>query len=758
MTQIRLSTRQILVLIVLLYLCAGVIYSLATPILEASDEFKHYPYVQYLQTHRDLPVLEPRTCLETPSECRWLQDGGQPPTYYALLAAATSWIDTSDLPDLWRVNWHVFMGDPSQVCNKNLIIHRPAQERFPWQGAVLAIRLSRFITVAIGAGSVILTYFIARELFPHRPAVTLGATALTAFNPMFIFVNASVNNDAMTTFFGCLNLLMLLHLTRDALREPLPLWRYVLVGITMGFFLLTKLSALTALMLLPVLLAWVGYRRRSWRPILVGLTVVMAVVALMSGWWFVRNWRLYGDPTGLNAFIEIQGRRGGFPSLRDWVDEFVTFRWTYWGLFGGINVMAPLWVYRFFDLLSLVGLIGFAWWTVGSGELRRLWLTLRDPESVSGTSLWWVPALWGAILFVSVLRWTWIFYSFQGRFMFPNIGGLSTLLIVGLHQWVPSKHRSLLSAVVGLSVAAIAAMLPFTSILPAYAQPEALALSDIPDSARVEPVPIGSVARIVGWEFEEQIVRPLTDSGSVDLVVYWQAMAPDGGDYISFAHALGRDLEVVGKINRRPACGMVPTDMWQPGEVWRDPYHIRVMGEARAPSRLRVEVGLYDAGASETLGVVRIGEAKLAPPESAPEIENPMGVELDDGITFRGYDLTPARASAGETITVRLYWAAREAPSTDYQVFVHLLGGDPQPVAQGDGPPLNGYYPTTMWAAGEVLVDLHSVSLPADLPEGQYRLAVGMYHLETMQRLPRLDGGAGTIEIPTPVIVEASEQ
>ncbi len=753
----RLSSRQMLASIVILYLLGGVVYSLVTPVMEASDEFKHYPYVQYVQTQHDLPVLDPSVCLDTPSECPWLQDGGQPPTYYVLLAAATSWIDTSDLADLRRVNWHAFIGDPGQVCNKNLIIHRPIQEQFPWKGTVLAIHVSRFVTVAIGAGTVIMTYLTARTLFPDHPALTLGATALTAFNPMFIFVNASVNNDALTTFFGCLNLLMLLHLTRDGLERALPLWRYGLVGVTMGFFMLTKLSALTALMLLPAVLAWVSYRRRSWRPLTVGLPLIVVVTALMSGWWFVRNFRLYGDLTGLNAFVKIQGTRGGFPSLRDWVEEFVTFRWTYWGLFGGVNVMAPVWVYRFFDALSLLGLIGFVKWSVKSGELRRLWIAFRRPESPSHTSLWWIPALWVGILFLSVLRWTWIYYAFQGRFLFPSIGGISTLLMVGLHQWLPNEYRPLLSLGVGLTVLMIAAMLPFASIRPAYAHPEALALSDIPPGARVEPVQIGSVARVVGWEFERQTVAPGDSNVYVDLVVYWQAVAPDGGDYISFAHLLGRDNEVVGKINRRPACGMVPTDLWEPGQVWRDPYRIPVADDARAPSRLRVEAGLYNPEADETLGVVQIGEAKLAPPDPPLDIENPLTVELGDGITFAGYDLAPTGVTPGEAITVTLYWRAREAPSSDYQVFVHLLEADPQPVAQGDGPPMKGYYPTSMWAAGDTLSDPHRLSLPKDLPVGQYRLSVGMYSLKTMDRLPRLDGKGTSIEIPATVTVTRPE-
>ncbi|MBL7062931.1 MAG: hypothetical protein ISS49_01820 [Anaerolineae bacterium] len=745
-------------LIVSLFIILGIVYSLATPILEASDEFKHYPYVQYVQTHHALPVLDPDVCTwPPPDDCPWLQSGGQPPAYYVLMAALTSWIDTSDLDDVRWMNPHAFVGDPSQVCNKNLVVHLPEQEQFPWHGSVLAIHLIRLLTLGLSAGTIVLTYLLARDLFPDRPALALGAAALTAFNPMFIFVNASVNNDALAAFVGCLDLLLSVRLARDGLRTPLPLWRYGLVGLVTGLFILTKLSGLGALILLACLLAWLSYRRRSLRPLLVGLPIIVTIAALLSGWWFLRNWRLYGDPTALNVFVAIQGVRGGIPTLRDWLDEFVTFRWTYWGLFGAVNVMAPRWVYIFFDLLSLAGLIGFVLWIVQRQKIR-------NPQSAIRNSVWWIPALWAAILFVSVLRWTWIYFSFQGRLIFPDIAGISTLLMLGLQECASLvtkelRRRSLVivhcslfivhcSFIVVLLV--IAVTIPFVSIIPAYARPEPLTRADVPAEARVEPVDVGGVARVVGWELLPQTVRTGQD---VEVVVYWEAIAPDGKDYVSFANLLGRRYQPVGQINRYPACGMVPTSLWRPGQVWRDFYRAPVAEDALAPSRLRVEVGLYDPEEGRTLGTVRVGEAKLAPPESAPPVAHPLAVDLAGGVRLRGYDLSPVEVSPGDVITLTLYWEAREVPAANYQVFVHLLGDGPKPLAQGDGPPLLGDYPTTMWAPGEIVADPHPIALPAGLPPGLYRLLVGMYDLETLARLARLNGGGDSVEIPVAVEV-----
>ena len=754
-------TKHCLLFIVSLFIILGVVYSLVTPILEASDEFKHYPYVQYVQTHHALPVLDPDVCTwPPPDDCPWLQDGGQPPAYYMLMAALTSWIDTSDLDAVRWMNPHAFIGDPSQVCNKNLVIHLPEQEQFPWRGSVLAIHLIRLLTLGLGAGTIVLTYLLARDLFPDRPALALGAAALTAFNPMFIFVNASVNNDALAAFVGCLDLLLSVRLVRDGLRGPLPLWRYGLVGLVTGLFILTKLSGLGALILLACLLAWLSYRRRSLRPLLVGLPIIVGIAALLSGWWFVRNWQLYGDPTALNIFVAIQGVRGGIPTLRDWLGEFVTFRWTYWGLFGAVNVMAPRWVYTFFDLLSLASLIGFVLWIVQRQKIR-------NPQSAIRNSLWWIPALWAAILFISVLRWTWIYFSFQGRLIFPDIAGVSTLLMLGLQQWAPlvvstaepRRHQPALTVGLSVFLFAIACLIPFVSIIPAYAPPQPLTLADVPAEVRVKPVDVGGVARIVGWELAPQTVRTGQD---VEAVVYWEAVAlgeealppASGGpggvkDYVSFANLLGRGHQPVGQINRYPACGMAPTSLWQAGQVWRDSYRVPVAEDALSPSRLRVEVGLYDPEEGRTLGAVRVGEAKLAPPESAPPVAHPLAVDLIGGVTLRGYDLSPVEVAPGEVVTLTLYWETREVPAADYQVFVHLLGAGPEPVAQGDGPPLLGDYPTTMWAPGEIIADPHPVTLPTDLAPGQYRLLVGMYDLETLARLARLDGAGDNVEIPT---------
>jgi 4-amino-4-deoxy-L-arabinose transferase-like glycosyltransferase len=727
-------------LVVVLFLALGGFYSLVTPPLEASDEFDHYPYVQYVQTRRALPVMNP----DDPDP--WRQEGGQPPLYYVLMAGLTSWIDTSDLEDVRWLNRHAFIGIPGQVGNKNLVIHRPAREAFPWQGTVLAVHVIRLASVVLGAVTVWLVWWVAVRLCPQSKWAPPVAAALTAFNPMFLFVSAAVNNDVLAALFGSLSLLLLIKIFN--LQSPIsnwPVWLLAL-GFVLGLGALTKLSlvAMIPLALLVVALhTWCQHPEtplfRRAALVVVHCSLVILPALVISGWWFLRNWRLYGDPTAVSVFMEILGYRAEPLTLKDLWEEFGTFRRTYWGLFGGVNVPAPEPVYVFYDLLSLAGLVGLG---------LRAWRRRRK-----GIGVWWVPVLWVVILFAALMRWVMMYYSFQGRLMFPGIAALSTFLALGLGEWFPQRWRPAATWTAGGVLLALAIVVPCVSILPAYADPESLTLADVPAEARVDPVDVDSVARVVGWKLDEQVIRPGDLSASVEVVVYWEAVAPDGRDYLGFAKLLGQGHQLAGDVTRHPVDGMVPTNLWRPGQVWRDRYRVPVFEDALAPSLLRVEVGLYDPGAKEDLGSVRVGETKLAPPKTQAPPDHPLEVALSDRVALLGYDLSSQSVAPGETVTLTLHWQAQATPSADYQVFVHLLGADPEPVAQGDGPPLMGDYPTSVWAPGEVIIDSHAVVLPADVPLGQYRLLVGMYNLDTLVRLPRLDGTGDSIEIPIAIEV-----
>ena len=93
----------------------------------------------------------------------------------------------------------------------------------------------------------------------------------------------------------------------------------------------------------------------------------------------------------------------------------------------------------------------------------------------------------------------------------------------------------------------------------------------------------------------------------------------------------------------------------------------------------------------------------------------------------------------GEALDVTLYWEAQSPPVENYTVFVHLVDADGQVVAAHDGMPGENSFPTRAWPPGQLVSDNHQLDLLPDLAPGTYQVNVGLYLLETGERLPVRD-------------------
>jgi hypothetical protein len=115
--------------------------------------------------------------------------------------------------------------------------------------------------------------------------------------------------------------------------------------------------------------------------------------------------------------------------------------------------------------------------------------------------------------------------------------------------------------------------------------------------------------------------------------------------------------------------------------------------------------------------------------EPEPEVET--AVSFGDQINLLGYD-----AQLTDVLNLTLFWEARATMAESYEVFVHFYNEEGQIVAQSDGIPANLLLPTTTWQSGDNIRDQHIIPLPADLPSGSYRIAVGFFFRPTGARLP----------------------
>ncbi len=212
---LRFTGKPLIALLLAAFLALAFTYASVTPLFEASDELWHYPMVKRLADGQGLPVQDPTNVGP------WRQEGSQPPLYYAVAALVTSWIDTSDADEVRWLNPHVDNGVITADGNINLAVHTGA-ERFPWRGTALAVRLARFLSALMSAGTVYFTYRLAQEVLPGRPDLGLAAAAVTAFTPMFLFISGAVNNDNLASLLSAAVLWLLVTMT-NARRRPLSI-------------------------------------------------------------------------------------------------------------------------------------------------------------------------------------------------------------------------------------------------------------------------------------------------------------------------------------------------------------------------------------------------------------------------------------------------------------------------------------------------------------------------------------------------------
>ena len=79
-----------------------------------------------------------------------------------------------------------------------------------------------------------------------------------------------------------------------------------------------------------------------------------------------------------------------------------------------------------------------------------------------------------------------------------------------------------------------------------------------------------------------------------------------------------------------------------------------------------------------------------------------VGADLGQRVELAGYD-APSDLHAGKQATFTLYWRALQRLDRTYTVFLHFGDNANEKVAQQDGWPWEGYFPTPEWAPGQTL-------------------------------------------------------
>lgn len=696
-------------------------YSVRLPVGEGVDEGAHFQYVRYVKEQRTLPTF-PRESAPPVAMAH------HPPLYYVLGALVIAPYDTTDADRVLLPNPHFVWRENDGSNGWNVVLHH-GQDAFPWRGTAAAVHALRALSVALGAVTVWACYKTARLLLPGRRWAPLGAAALVAFDPSFVYASSTIHHDPLII---CLSNLVILWATRIALGGPTRR-RVVTGGLLVGAAALTKA---TGLVLLPVLaLSVLLARRERWgRPRPAGAALgLVAVAGAASGWWFVRNQVLYGDPLGWGVFREVfwfNFRRTPY-SWGLFRHEFLAqLGRTFWGGFGFMHMTFP----------DVSRYVWYATACAGAGLAVSIVAAVRRGRWRDVARRWAVPVAALALVLAAVVG-----FSVQStgaghaRYVFPAAGAYAALLIVGYEGLAGWRAERPVAAVVAVAMLAYAVWLPATRVWPRYAPPPEADEGDLAAAVAVALDFDGGI-RLAAYTVEPGVAVP---GAWMTLTTYWQATGDPAARADPFIHAalVADDGTPLDGRSFWPCPATSPV-VWERGQTYasRTSLHYPPTGEARS---VRIEVTLTDgregpplaARADAVVGPTERGAATIAVLPAAQrlvaarreEIRQPRSEHIGDAIGLAGYDVAPKAAAPGDVVVVTLFWEVLARPSADLTTFVHLLDDAGGLAAQLDSPPGGGSSPTSTWTPGELWMDSYPVLLPADLPAGRYRVLAGMY-------------------------------
>lgn len=427
----RLEVRRLhvwaLLIISIVGLARGLFWVVLIEVWYPVDEAHHYAYVESLARGDGVPVVGKDFVSN-----EILSIAKESPTrpYRAF-----PWQPTIDDP-AWGVYLHQYEAVQGPIYYLLLV---PVQWATRWMGILPSIFALRVASVFLAAAAVPLTWFLARELFPRRPAIWLLAPALLVLLQGFNANLAPVTNDAVVlpasaaVLFSCIRSLRTFSFRSAAL-----------TGLLLSVALLSKM---TTLILVPMIVLAVLFlrsggpglsRRVGW-----GL-VTAAVAAALLVPWLIRNQIHYGNLSGSNAIsettAEIQPR---FPlnqqGMRDHFGQARAGWWQFQAYAHGPGV-------EYGKTLSLSLIISLLLGAVVSAARRR--------NDELRSMMWTAVAL--PVGFVTMLALVYLIFggsgSFQGRHLYPVLPAV----VVGMAAGVAVSLGDRIAVVLIAVVAAVA--------------------------------------------------------------------------------------------------------------------------------------------------------------------------------------------------------------------------------------------------------------------------------------------------------------
>jgi len=272
-------------------------------------------------------------------------------------------------------------------------------------------------------------------------------------------------------------------------------------------------------------------------------------------------------------------------------------------------------------------------------------------------------------------------------------------------------------------------------------------LTELPSDLRPAEANFESMISLRGYRLDS-MEGSATDP--VRLTLYWQTHQSVRQNYDVQIRLVGQRGRVWHQTKGRPPVnGLYPTAVWRPGEIVPD-YHELDLPESIPPGEYLLQVGLFPPFSQDALTPVgedddylTLSTLSVSPAvDWSPTPQHQLRMNFDGRIMLLGYDF-PATVTPTQQASLTLYWQRIGQIQEDYNLVLELAAATGNVLWRSVELPLLSGYPTSHWAQGQTLADVHHIPIPPD-SAGQLQLIIALHEPQTMQPVPVVEGWLGS--------------
>lgn len=453
---------RLALLLTLIFIVKGALWSLAFPLWQGPDEDDHYAVIQFIGENGRLPDVGDEFLPDEITLSRELADVGrldynpERRQGWSDTAVGLRQAEFAQLPPAARTSTD--LGVTGKLMHATPLYYLLAAVPYRligYDGDLLArAHWQRLWVVLISSPIVLIAYATARLLFPTDPALRLTIPTLVAFQPQLTAVTSIVTVDGF--YFVCYSLLI--YLSLRVLRDGFNARYALLMGLAFAAGVLAK-PTLTGIA--PPIALLIGYewqRRKGERwTVFRDALLLNGVILIPLGWWMQRSLRLNQDLFYFNPILKghriITDPFYDYTVWRHMLDYYQSV-WggiftTWWAHFGWLDTPVAPWMYTALRLLTLLALIGLLLKLWRGWPTRPDMAAWRQGRRMAPAVVWLLLALilLAPVLLLQLYDLTfWWEYGngrgLQGRYWLGTIIPMLTFWTLGLLWLTPQTGRT----------------------------------------------------------------------------------------------------------------------------------------------------------------------------------------------------------------------------------------------------------------------------------------------------------------------------